>query len=283
MRIRLENALDALSLSEVQDHGVGVQVRSRVTGLGLPPVSVQWLEGAGDGAIYRGRRVLPRDIDLPLDVVGRDRRHLQELTSRLALMLAGECTLALVEEDGTRWTTQVHRVGGGDYVYGDDTTGERDLQTVITVRAADPFFTSSAMSSASVGGDSAPGFLSSLASMPVASSQAIGEITLVNTGNAPAYPVWEITGPGRDFTAASSHGETLHWTGVLTAGERLIVDTRAGTVVDHTGANRYGELAAAPRLWAIPPGTSTAIASLLDVTSASKILCTWRPRAWMVI
>ncbi|WJN62875.1 Dit-like tail protein [Streptomyces phage phiScoe23] len=283
-KLRLENSLDILNLDEVETAGYGVQALTGVNGLGLPPVSVQWLEGAGDGAVYRRSRVLTRDIDIPFDIVGRNRQDLKNHLSRLSLMLAGPCTLRMIEDDGTDWSTQVVRVGGGDYTYGSDTTGSRDVQMVVTFRAGDPYWTSSVISRKQIGGDlTATSFLGGLASMPVAASQAIGEILLENTGDAPAYPVWEIFGPGNNFKAVSPNGQMLWWTGTLAAGEKLIVDTRMGTVIDGTGANRYPDLAPAPRFWAIDPGISTAEASLLDVTNASKIVCSWRPRKWMVI
>ncbi|QFP95186.1 minor tail protein [Streptomyces phage Werner] len=282
--LRLENSLDSLNLNEVETKGYGVQALTGVSGLGLPPVAVQWIEGAGDGAVYRRSRTLARDIDIPLDIVGRNRADLKDHLSRLSLMLAGPCTLRMIEDDGTNWSTKVVRVGGGEYTYGVDSIGSTDLQTVITFRAGDPYWTSSQITSKQVGGDlTAAAFVSAFGSMPVAASQAIGSILLENTGDAVAYPVWEIFGPGNNFKAVSPSGEVLHWKGSLAAGQRLIVDTRQGTVVDSTGANRYAELAAAPRFWAIDPGISTAEASLLDVTNASKIVCSWRPRKWMVI
>lgn len=281
-QLLLETELDTLDLNEVQDKGAGFQAMAGVTGLGLPPVNVQWLEGAGDGARWRGQRVLSRDVDLPLDIVGRDRTHLRELIARLARALAGECSLVLVDETGVRWSTLVYRTGGGEITLGSEDA--RDVQTVVTFRAADPYFTASTISAQKIGGDTTSGaFLSSLVALPVAASQAIGEITLDNTGDVDAYPLWEVYGPGRDLTVKSPSGETLRWTGTLTAGEKLIVDTRAGTVVDGTRANRYGLLAPAPRFWTIRPGVSTATASLLDTTSTSKIVCSWQPRKWMVI
>jgi hypothetical protein len=283
-RLQLESSRDVFNLDDVLHRGSGVQALTGVTGLGLPLVSAQWIEGAGDGAIYRGRRVLPRVIDLPLLVQGRHRMHLKQLLDRLVVMLAGPCVLRLVEDDGTDWSTVVVRVGGGDYVYGTDTTGLTELSTVITVRAGDPFWTYSRTSRKTINNSGAGrSLLKGLATMRVASSQAIGTITLENIGTAPAYPVWDVRGPGRDFKAVAPTGERLHWTGTLTAGQSLTVDTRAGTVVDHTGANRYAQLAPAPRFWTVPPGTSTATASMEAVTSTSSITCTWRPRNWMVI
>jgi hypothetical protein len=245
---------------------------------------VQWLEGAGDGATFRRRRVLTRDIDIPLEILARNRGHLQQLLSRLALALAGGCTLTLQDDDGTRWTTAVERVGGGDYIYGEDTVGDREFQTVISFRAGDPYWTSSESQIRTIGGETevAP-FLSELVTLKVSSSQAIGTITLINSGDADAYPVWEVYGPGDNFEAISPRGEKLNWTGALKAGEKLTLDTRKGTVVDQSGANRYEELATAPRFWTVKPGISTAVACLNNITQESKIVCSWRPRKWMVV
>ncbi|WJN62717.1 Dit-like tail protein [Streptomyces phage phiScoe15] len=283
-KLLLENALDSLSLNGIEDEGRGVQATAGVTGLGLPPVSVQWLEGAGDGAMYRRTRVLARDIDIPLDIVARNRDDLKKILSRLAQLLAGPCTLRLVENDGSSWSTEVVRVGGGEYTYGDSTIGEKDVQTVITFRAGDPYWTSSVQATQQIGGTStASPFMANMMSMPVASSQAIGDIMLENTGDVAAYPVWTVYGPGDNFKAISPTGETLWWKGSLTSTQTLTVDTQKGTVKREDGSNQYGLLAPAPRFWAVEPGISTCTASLLNTTSASKITVSWRPRKWMVI
>ncbi|MFF8845496.1 phage distal tail protein [Streptomyces sp. NPDC015127] len=282
-KLLLSSGADTLDLNEIMDKGLGYQAKAGVTGFGLPPVSVQWLEGAGDGAVYRRKRVLTRDIDIPLEILARDRTHLQEMLSRLALALAGQCTLTLLDDNGTRWTTDVHRVGGGEYAYGENTIGEREFETVITFRAGDPYWTSSEAEIRYIGGSTAGAFLSSMVTMQISASQAIGEIQLNNSGDAEAYPIWEITGPGTNFEAVSPDGERLAWNGTLLANQRLIVDTRKGTVVDQSGANRYAELDTAPRFWTVKPGLSTATAQLEGIDTASKITCTWRPRKWMVI
>ena len=284
MKLLLESDDKIIDLAGIEAQGFGVQARSGLSGLGLPPVSVQWIE-LSEGAKYRRTRVQSRNFDMPLDIKGRSRDELKQLMSDLALVLADECTLRMIDAENNQWTTRVVRTGGGDYAYGSDTTGNLDAQIVLTLRAGDPFWTSDTVSSKQIGGDGATSaFLVGMSAMPVASSQAIGTITLENIGDAKAYPVWEVYGPGNTFTAVSpATGETITWEGSLTAGQKLIVDTRTGSVTDGTGTNRYAELAAAPRFWSIPPGTTTAVCSLLDTTSASKIVCSWRPRKWLVI
>ncbi|MEV1109932.1 phage tail family protein [Micromonospora sp. NPDC049751] len=283
-RLQLESAADVFNLDDVLNKDVGVQALAGVTGLGLPEVATQWLEGAGDGARFRGKRDRPRDIDLPLYVAGQNREQLTELLDRLAIMLDGECTLRLVEDDGNDWSTKVHFVAGGNYAYGIDTNGERDLRTVITVRAGDPYWTySRSISKKITNAGAGRGLVGKLASMKVSSSQAIGTILLENAGTAPAFPLWVVVGPGRNFAAVSAAGRGFTWTGTLAAGETLTVDTQTGAVVDNLGRNRYSELAAAPKLWSVPPGITEATASLESTTTASSITCTWRPRKRMVV
>lgn len=127
------------------------------------------------------------------------------------------------------------------------------------------------------------GLLPNLSNLRVSPSQAMGKITLENLGDAEAYPVWNVRGPGNKFEAISPIGETLRWNGTLPAGVTLTVDTQSGTVIDSLGVNRYSELDAAPVMWAIQPGMHEATASLDNTTTASRIAVSWRARRWMVM
>ncbi|GIF02232.1 phage tail family protein [Paractinoplanes rishiriensis] len=282
----LTNPTDTINLDDILHTGTGTQALSGATGLGLPPVSAQWIEGAGDGAVYRGLRLRSRDVDLPIHLLTRNRQELQALLGRLEMMLAEPCELRFVDDDGTYWSTSVAWQGGGGWTYGVDTTGTRDLTTVVTVRAGSPYWTYSRtftqrISNAGGGRGLLAG---SLVRLRVSPSQAIGTMRLDNgASTAPAYPVWTVHGPGTTFTAVSPAGQRLRWTGTLSAGEILTLDARTGTVVDSSGVNRYAELAAAPRFWPIPPGVSTAEVSLENTTTASSITCSWQPRRRVVI
>lgn len=154
MRLQLENDRDKLDLDSVLMTGRGIQVTAGVTGFGLPPIQTRWTERAGDGAVFRSRRARPRDLDLPLTIVGRNRADLQALFSRLASMLAGPCRLRTIEDDGSSWWTTVHWVGGGQYAHGVDTHGpdENEVDIVITVRAPDPYWTAEKASQKILGG-----------------------------------------------------------------------------------------------------------------------------------
>ena len=128
------------------------------------------------------------------------------LLSRLAVALAGpSARCGWSRTTAADWSTGVHRVGGGDYVYGIDTTGETDLPTVITLRAGDPFFTYSRPTRQADrerrrrdAGCSRGG----LVRMRVASSQAIGHDPAGEHRRRPRLP--GVGGPraGRDFDVA---------------------------------------------------------------------------------
>jgi hypothetical protein len=293
-RLRLESATDSFDLDGVMGSGFGVVALEGVSGVGLPVVSTQWVEGAGNGATYRGERVLPRDVDLPLLVSTSDRATMRATMTRLARMLAGPMTFRFIDNDDTSWTLAVRRAGGGQMVLGSDTDRTLTIaNTVVTLRAGDPFWTAGEAQKAVVSGISGRGLIKdpdgagagkgSLSFLRVSSSQTLGQFTMINDGDAPAYPVWTVTGPGNTLVVTSSTGESFTWNGTLTASDTLIIDTARATVTKN-GVSSYALLGPAPRLWKVPPGTTTAVVALNATdTATSRITAEWRPRRWTVI
>lgn len=239
----------------------GTAVLDDLDGLGLPPVSPRFFDGAGDGSTYRGSRVQPRDLTLPVLVTATERTVLRDRVSALATVLSpahAPAVLTWTEPDGTAWTTEVVRTGSDE----PDTDGETYYAQRLALRAPDPYWTrenatAQTIESAGAGrGLLRPG--GSLSELRLASGQVIGDAVIENPGDAPAYPLVTLTGPATTFDFTSPSGERLSWSGALAEGERRVFDHLAGTVVDDEGANRYAELGAAPRFWAIPPGVQTA-------------------------
>lgn len=272
--LQLESATDVVSLNDLVDLPTGVQALAGATGFGLPPVAVQWLEGAGNGARYRGRRAQTRTFDLPIYIDGGARPELQALWRRLVLMLMNEaeCRLRLIQDDGSSWWIDVIRTGGGELVYGQDTTGENDLRTVLSLTAGYPLWTAESARSRRV---QLPrqkrGLLPHLSKLPVMPSAAFDKITVDNRGDAPAPPVWKIVGPGTRFEATSPAGESLVWAGTLLAEESITFDIAENTVTDHLGNNRYDELEPAPKFWSLPPGESTFTCRLSDASPGAAV------------
>lgn len=292
--LRIETADDALDLNGVSLTRYGVEALEGVTGLGLPPVAVNWIEGAGDGAQYRGERIQPRDVDIPLHVRARDRAELQTIVDRLNMMLTQQVNLWWVEDDGQEWGLVTHRMGGGVYVYGKDTVGETELNTVVTLRAGDdPLWTARyptrrVITSSSAGRGLLKG-TTSLSALRISGNSAAGPILFENPGTAKSKPVWTIEGPIAPdathyaFQAVSAKGEQFIWNGTLNAGDTLTIDTRTARVYDQTGANRYSDLLTAPRFWAIPPRSSQATVTAFGTSGSTRITAEWYPRKWGVV
>ncbi len=195
--------------------------------------------------------------------------------------------LTVIDTDGLSWYQDAHRVGGGNYVYGIDTTGERDVELVVTVRAGDPYWTATVPKTSQVIQQSETvGLLSAkpLTNLRLAASRAIGSIRIDNSGgDADAYPIWYVDGPGNNFRAVSPSDEVFQWNGTLVTGQTLKVDSRTGDVRDGSGANRYADMAPAPRFWAVPPGAIDVVASIEAPGPTTRITAQWRPRKWAVL
>ena len=266
----------------------GVTALAGLAGTGLAPRQVQWFEGAGDGARWRGSRTRPRTITMRIDIIGADRTALLAELGLLALLLdqnAEQPRLRLIEPSGDVWSTQVVFVAGlDDWAWGVDTDGRTRVRTSLTLQSGDPHWTRETASDFEVRvTSSGRGLLPKLSRLRLTSSQAMGSRTVESPGDTVAYPVWQITGPGSNPTLIGAGGEVLRWEGTLAAGEVLTIDTQRNTVVDQTGANRYDKLASAPRFWSIRPGISTVSVTMDGATTASRITCAWRPRRQVMI
>lgn len=264
------------------------------SGFGSPKRQVRWFEGAGDGARYRGVRILRRSLVLPTLVRASADETLDDLMSRMMRVLDPRWAPArLTLQDSTdAWWVDVVCSDGGDWVDGKDSDGSSWIATTLTLDAGDPYWTrqEAAVQPISPGGIGR-GLLGtgrSLSQLRLSSSQAIGTVTLENPGDADAAPVVTINGPATSLLSANDLGETLTWAAVLTEGQSRVIDHRAGTVVDPAhlgdpdGGNRYNELGAAPRFWRIPPGLTVARFELQGATAASGIRIEWQPRRWVV-
>jgi len=97
----------------------------------------------------------------------------------------------------------------------------------------------------------------------LAPSNVLENQRVSNTGDVEAWPVWTITGPADSVTitlAASgvSPARSLVMPAGLLSSEVVVIDTRPliKSVVDDSGANRFGDLTLASSLFSLRPGTN---------------------------
>jgi hypothetical protein len=270
--------------------GQGHEAIMGIEGFGLPPQTNRWFEGAGDGATYRGSRVLPRVMMIPISTQGPNRNQLDLLLSKLARVLAPQgstqARLNYKDAQGQTWFLRVVREQGGDYVRAKGQfRKDKYLRTTLGLKAGDPFWTREEANEINIRqDDSGRGLLPYLAKLEVSSGQVFGSIIPPNSGDAPAWPVWTIGGPMTEFTLTSTQGEVLQWSGTMAGTDRRIIDAKAGTIVDQDGINRYNELGSAPSFWTIPSEESAAITiETVGAEAASFVSAKWQPRKWSLV
>lgn len=278
--LAVSSAGGALTLGEAS----GVRAGLKVRGLGMPGVSLQWFEGAGEGRSFRGGRTLSRVVDMPVKINGANRQEVLERYSALARIFGldnAPVTLTL-ELDNEGWRANVVRTGGGDYTMGDDTDGSTFLKTVLTIESGDPYWTrvNSEARVITPGGLGIPliGPGQSLSQLRLSNTEGSGTVEFTNTGDVAAWPEWRILPPFQAFEFARG-GLSLEWSQPATKTDGWIdVNSKDGTVKDETGANRYDGLSPAPKFFAIPPGATSASVLLTTASGATRVNVAWHPR-----
>jgi len=92
----------------------------------------------------------------------------------------------------------------------------------------------------SSGGTAVPSPVPSPLSGTVTVSSGTDPLTVTNAGNANAYPVFTITGPGTTFTISNlTTGHSLTLDKTLIAGDTVEIDTRTHTIVKNGSDNVY--------------------------------------------
>lgn len=251
-----------------------------MTGFGIAPTSVRIEDSAGDGGVWRHSKRTTRDVDLPITILGSSEADVQEKLRRLNRLTqdtAGPTQLIATYDDATSVALELHYVGGAEGQWGDN-ENLNFARWVMSFKAPQPFWTSTSSESFSINsGVSGRGLLPQLSKLKVSSSNSLGTIIVSSSADVNSYPIWTITGPITDFTA-SNGTQSFTLEGTIPSGVTYYVDTEAGTVTNTSGANAYGLLGPAPKLFPIPPGFTSIEVTGADTTSETLIRCDYALR-----
>lgn len=123
----------------------------------------------------------------------------------------------------------------------------------------------------------------------LASSQVLGDTTADNPGDADAYPVWEVNGPGTPTVANVTTGRQWAFTQSIPTGTTVTVDTRPPEIAPETGLTAtagdgtdwFEHFADYPELWALEPGTNELSLEVVgaDANTAVRMTATIRHQA----
>ncbi len=278
----------SISISLVGSNGDTIQLTdsfsdyvltSGVSGFGVPPTQVRIQDSASNGGTWRFTKRGVREIDLPIVVTGSDRQDLETKLRRLSNLLQdinGPTAIIASYSDDTAYQLLAHYVAGADATFGTDANGTF-ARWVITMQAPQPFWESVTPTEFALADSTGRGLLPALSKLRLTSSSGFGDVLLTNPGDVVAYPVWIIQGPA-DSVAIELNGVGFTYDALIDDTEVITIDTQTGTVKDQDGVNRYANLAGAPKLFALNPGSQTVSIETLGATSSTLISGYFKPR-----
>lgn len=267
--------------------GTGAVVLEGTEGLSDPPVDIPDLEvptwdgGAVTDPIYK-----PREIFFRMHVSDKTHEESQARIQKLRNITNnrryGLTTLSCVTSGNqVRWIQGQRVVSGADTDWTPQYHDKDWRSLAVTLKCADPWWKGDLLSYSWVNTAGNEWF----PILPVILSPltVIGDdLPVFMPGDAPAYPVWEITGPLTEIKVV--HADTAaEWrlAITLTAGQKVTVDTdpRNLRVLGPTGSSVWANLIPPYYdMFPLLPGNNTIQVTLTGSTAASSIKMNVRPR-----
>lgn len=264
-------------------------ITAGLAGLHVPVTSLRIDESAGDGGLFRFVRRGVRVIDVPVLITSNvDRADLEVKLRRLAALTQnrnGGTTISVTYPTGEVWEIVGYYAGGAEGNEGGDTGNALFANWVMSFHCPQPFWTRTSSETFTVKSSvTGRGLLEGpLSKLRVSSSQTIGTIHVESSGDVDSYPVWQLQGPMDSCSATrASDGASWNYNAIIPSGTTIIIDTFAGTVVDQTGANKYGNLGASPKLFSIPAGMTDINVVAPGSDATTQITFSYQPRKEVV-
>lgn len=194
----------------------------------------------------------------------------------------GAGTLRSTAPDGIVRQIVVRCMAGLDFDESDALSGTNARQTVLSLRADDPFWTDPAdILNVFTIGQGQGSFFPWDGLFRLNASALFAEASISNDGDVDAWPVWTIIGPAVQPQLTNlTTGAILRLDLTLGAGDRVTIDTRPNvkSIVDGSGNNRFGRQSVESSLWPLARGVNRLRAELVGATDASSVQLAYRSR-----
>ena len=268
---------------EISLAGPDYVLETGATGFGIPQPEVRIDPSAGNGGKFKFLKRGVRVLDLPIAILSNNQENLEPKLRRLARAMATSFTLKATYATGEVWSIVLYLDGGAETTFGSE-ANKFFAKWVINARAPQPFWVSAQATTFSVQAvEVARGLLGvtvgtrSLSQLQVSSGQALGTILVDNTGDVETPVSWRIDGPASSVSV-QLNGTGFEFENDLLAGEAILINTELGTVLTQTGANAYGGLGPAPKLFDLPAGSAVINITATGANSSTKISGSFNPR-----
>lgn len=240
---------------------------------------------AVDGAFWRGVRATPKELFIPIVILGRSKDDLLSTRRTLAAAISpkrGECVITSSYPDGSRRYIRARYVDGMEGEEGKGEWGVTKIRYGLRFVADDPYFygdqVTTTWGSAAQTRTELPIPGADTFYEVVTAAQLLGETTLNNTGNVDAYPLWTFNGPFTEISLinnTSGQSLTVTYTAAVPS-DTLTIDTRPGrtSIVDEAGVNQWAALSDGYQMWPLVPGVNSmdlAVSGTDEHTTATMV------------
>ena len=270
-----------------QDGAGDATLLDGVTGLDMPPVATTATIPVGwDGSLLQSTRLPDREVFLPLLLQADTVDDMRTLKRRIAQLLSpktGDVTVT-VTHPGDATIRQID----GRFASGFDgpVTGDGTTAAIgVVLRCSDPWWQAPETTVEQFDANPSKPLLSATEDffpMEVTGSQAIGDVTITNPGDADAWPVIDIVGPGTDLVMTNATLGLSFGLSSVALGETLTVDTRRGvqTLVDDDGNAAWDRLTPGSQLWPLAAGDNDIDLLILSTDVTTQVVITYRALYW---
>lgn len=256
-------------------------------GLDMPPIRfIEDLVPYQAGARLRRTNVGVREVDIPLVVWAASSSALRTAVRSLLQLLdpvRGTGKLRVSSEDGTERELYCRYAGGLEGLGSGSAGGPAWRRLVLVFRAVDPYWYGRQAIITTFGNGTPLATFFPFFPLRLVSSPVLGDLgaTISNAGEVETWPVWELTGPGTDFTLLNlTTGDELKLETTLNSGQVVTIDTRPGakTVELADGTSLFGYLSTDSVMWSIPLGTSAVQFEASGASATTSVKLTYQSR-----
>lgn len=262
-----------------------------VEGRFMPPVRmIEEQVPQQHGARLRGVRYEPREVTLPLSVIGASEQAVRAKIRALGSAFdptRGDGWLRVVAADGTSRELRCRYSAGMEGEESRDSSGARFQRLVAVFRAVEPFWRDTAASETSYAVETGGLFLGNpflRADFGISSDTVLGAVVVNNGGDLSAEPVYTFVGPASSVTITNvATGEVLQYAAAIALGKSVIIDTSAGikSVLGNDGANLYANLSLTSSLFTLPRGATSINLAMPGSDANSYVTVSYR-RRWLM-
>lgn len=261
-----------------------------VEGRFMPPITLsEDVVFDQPGTRVRNVQVGPRDVTLPITVIGADETAVRQRIRALLRSFdptRGEGRLRATAPDGVMREVVCRYTDGLEGKEGRDDFGQQFQRLVLVLHASDPYWRDADPTEQTYSTGTPKAFLGDPflgGDGMVTADTIIGSQTIQNDGDLPAYPVFTVAGPASSFTLTNNTtGERIRYEAAVAAGEVLVIDTRPfrKSVLRSDGTNLYVNLSLDSTLWALVRGPNAVTLDLLNSTTATYVTVSYQ-RTWL--